>query len=259
MSRPRTEEVGRLLGTRTARASVELSSIPRTHSFRRFGVCARLQFRSRTPMLSQPLQTISDFIRSPKQTLTAYHRAQQIDTTDVSKGLTPAPSLANLKAETMHQDNSLESKDVEVTCLEMPEPNRLNFKQPFIGWRLGVVLVASCASVVFVINLAFTIVGMRTYDTKRGILVEGECGSVKSLNKQFHLLINVLSTILLSGSNYCMQCLSAPTRKDIDRAHATKKSLDIGVLSYRNLTRISRKRFFLWMLLGLSSLPIHLL
>ncbi|KAF2035731.1 hypothetical protein EK21DRAFT_53760, partial [Setomelanomma holmii] len=58
--------------------------------------------------------------------------------------------------------------------------------------------------------------------------------------------------------NYTMQVLSSPTRKDIDRAHAGHEHLDIGVLSVRNLSRISRKRLCLFILMGLSSIPIHL-
>jgi hypothetical protein len=73
------------------------------------------------------------------------------------------------------------------------------------------------------------------------------------------LLINALSTILLSASNYTMQCLSAPTRSEVDDAHSTGKWLDIGVPSVRNLGRIARKRVILWWLLGASSLPLHLL
>jgi hypothetical protein len=54
------------------------------------------------------------------------------------------------------------------------------------------------------------------------------------------------------------QCLVAPTRKDVDRAHRAASWLDIGVPSLRNLFRISRKRSFLWLCLCFSSLPFHL-
>ena len=46
---------------------------------------------------------------------------------------------------------------------------------------------------------------------------------------------------------------------DIDQAHKLRKWLDIGVQSYRNLTFIPFSRAALWLLLGLSSWPIHLL
>jgi hypothetical protein len=89
--------------------------------------------------------------------------------------------------------------------------------------------------------------------------MEGDCKDVKYLNTGLHVIINIFSTILLSGSNYCMQCLSAPTREDVDQAHAKGKWLVIGVPSFRNLMRISGKRFLLWSLLIISSLPLHLL
>lgn len=73
------------------------------------------------------------------------------------------------------------------------------------------------------------------------------------------MLINILSTILLGASNYCMQRISAPTRKDIDSARAQGKMVDIGVLSIRNLLRIGGKRRILYTVLTLSSLPLHLL
>jgi hypothetical protein len=74
-----------------------------------------------------------------------------------------------------------------------------------------------------------------------------------------HIAVNALSTILLAVSNYTMQVLSSPTREDIDKAHAKHEHLDIGVLSVRNLTRIPRRRLLLFLLMGLSSIPIHLL
>ena len=74
-----------------------------------------------------------------------------------------------------------------------------------------------------------------------------------------HFVINVLCTALLSASNYCMQCLSAPTRQDIDKAHAQKKWLDIGIPSVRNLRSITWKHITLWWLLAISSIPLHLM
>lgn len=38
-----------------------------------------------------------------------------------------------------------------------------------------------------------------------------------------HIIINILSTALLAASNYVMQCLSAPTRPDVNEAHTQRK------------------------------------
>jgi hypothetical protein len=72
-------------------------------------------------------------------------------------------------------------------------------------------------------------------------------------------LINGLGTLLLAASNACMQCLSAPTRQDIDGAHAKHDWLDVGVISPRNLFRVKWWRSVLWFFLALSSIPLHLL
>jgi hypothetical protein len=74
-----------------------------------------------------------------------------------------------------------------------------------------------------------------------------------------HLLINGMSTALLCASSYCMQCLSSPTRQELDQAHKKRSWLDIGVLSPRNMKSISGSRRVRWLVLGLSTIPLHLL
>jgi len=130
------------------------------------------------------------------------------------------------------------------------------------GWRFGILSGSTLALLVFAINTAATIYGgieSKKNDNGRKILYEGDCESVRKINLGLHLAINLLSTILLGASNYGMQCLSAPTRNEVDVAHSKRRWLDIGVLSIRNITSISRRRAWLWALLGLSSLPLHLL
>ncbi|KAJ9636341.1 hypothetical protein H2199_008016 [Coniosporium tulheliwenetii] len=80
-----------------------------------------------------------------------------------------------------------------------------------------------------------------------------------SLITAYHVLINILSTIMLTASNYCMQLLSAPTRDEVARAHRHGQGLDIGIISLRNLRYISKRRTALWLSLALSSIPLHLL
>jgi hypothetical protein len=127
----------------------------------------------------------------------------------------------------------------------------------FTGWRFGALHFAVWATVVFLINFIVTIWGSTARQS--GVLLEGDCGRVKRLNTGLHVLINILSTILLSGSNYCMQCLSGPTRNEVDKAHAEGKWLDVGIPSIRNVKHLSRQRITLWVLLALTSLPLHLL
>ncbi|OQE29240.1 hypothetical protein PENFLA_c004G10140 [Penicillium flavigenum] len=106
--------------------------------------------------------------------------------------------------------------------------------------------------------MLYTISHHRQDDTK-GILYQGDCDKVQHLDIGFHLLINMLCTTLLSASNFGMQCLAAPTRRNIDRAHQKGKWLDIGVPSIRNLFRVSEGRSLLWICLASSSLPFHLM
>jgi hypothetical protein len=131
--------------------------------------------------------------------------------------------------------------------------------QELSGWRFGALQFAVWASIVFLINFIVTIWSSASHRSNRGVLFEGDCDRVKRLNTALHILINILSTILLSGSNYCMQCLSAPTRREVDNAHAQGKWLDIGIPSLRNVRHLSRLRIALWILFGLTSLPLHLL
>ena len=56
-----------------------------------------------------------------------------------------------------------------------------------------------------------------------------------------------------------MQRLSAPTRKEVDKAHQKHTWVDIGVPSLRNLFFVSRWRTIGWFILAASSLPLHLL
>lgn len=120
---------------------------------------------------------------------------------------------------------------------------------------------AVTASVVFVINLVFTVWAVKTSGPFNGTITlqAGSCETTKKLTVGLHLLINILSTLLLGASNYSMQCLSAPTRDEVDRAHSRGIWLDIGVPSIRNMRNISMRNIVLWWLLALSSAPLHLL
>ena len=126
---------------------------------------------------------------------------------------------------------------------------------------MGATLSAIGAAIILLFNIILTIAASARNPGHGGLanIQEGNCSESDRLDFWLHLLINALSTILLAASNYCMQCLSSPTRQDIDKAHAQHRWLDIGVQSLRNLGSISRHRLCLWWLLALSSIPLHLL
>ena len=129
------------------------------------------------------------------------------------------------------------------------------------GYHFGILCCAVASAAVMVINLTLTIWASRRYGVQEGlgIIRDGSCREIKNLATLIHLGINILSTLLLGASNYTMQCLSSPTRKDINRAHGENVWLNIGTPSIRNLLRISRSRTVLWFLVAISSVPLHLM
>jgi hypothetical protein len=113
-----------------------------------------------------------------------------------------------------------------------------------IGWKFGVIGWLVAVIVTLFVNvglLVFAIVGSNSgFDNGIGTLLQDECSKITRYNISAHLIINALSTLILSGSNYCMQCLSAPTRREIDNAHKRGIALDIGIPSLRNLAVLGR-------------------
>ena len=97
------------------------------------------------------------------------------------------------------------------------------------------------------------------YSSRIGEIYIGSCDTAQSLDTWLHLGINVLAALLLGASNIAMQCLSAPKRADIDRLHALGQAVDIGIANFRNWRVMNKRRRVLWIVLGLSSLPLHFL
>jgi hypothetical protein len=138
------------------------------------------------------------------------------------------------------------------------------------GVRRGLLGGSTASAVVFIINAAVTgwawqkPLGLPpgfSSDMGRRVLFEGSCDKSRQLSLYLHLVINLLSSVLLGASNFAMQYLSAPTRREVDAAHKRGEWLEVGVHSLSNLRwgRISRGRSSLWGVLVLSSLPLHLL
>ena len=130
-----------------------------------------------------------------------------------------------------------------------------------VGWPVGAMGSAMLATTALLINVVVSIWTLNTFKLERGVaeVFVGSCHESERINTWLRLGINAVSTMLLSGSNYCMQILSAPTRNEIDNAHAAGKWLDIGVPSAKNLRYVAMKKVILWWLLGLSSVPLHLM
>ena len=116
-------------------------------------------------------------------------------------------------------------------------------------------------NIIFGTNVGLTVYAFKQYGSSNGVglIYEGDCETVRTLDLWVHLLINLLSTGMLSASNYCMQLQAAPTRADVSSAHGNDQYLDIGIPSLRNLRYISGWRRLAWALLAFSSIPIHLM
>lgn len=156
-------------------------------------------------------------------------------------------------------------RDIELETLMSREENILAQNPPkrsiLKSWRFSLVCGAALAVLVLIANIVLLIYTSVKYPVEGNLitLYNGSCDTMQTIFTSTHFGINVLSTLLLSASNVCMQCLAAPTRSDVDRQHARGKWLDIGVMSLRNLWAISRWRLYLWIGLVLSSIPLHLL
>ncbi|KAK0111543.1 hypothetical protein ONS95_001896 [Cadophora gregata] len=138
-----------------------------------------------------------------------------------------------------------------------PLPRNPSHSRWHFGVKCGILIVLT----VLIINLAIAIYSGIHFPLSGGLatVYTGACSNSKKYSLWAHLGINALGTLLLGASNYCQQCLCAPTREDIDRAHARKDWLDVGVPSFRNLWsgRLAGKRVRLWWVLAISSVPIH--
>ncbi|EMD91307.1 hypothetical protein COCC4DRAFT_128640 [Bipolaris maydis ATCC 48331] len=129
-------------------------------------------------------------------------------------------------------------------------------------WRQSLYLFILLGLAVLCINTAFLVWALRTKGATNGvgILYEATCDYTKKVNIGVHLLINILSTAILGASNYCMQCLSAPTRSEVEDAHRKGNWLDVGIPSMGNIMSSSfgARKKVCWWILGLSSFPLHL-
>ena len=131
------------------------------------------------------------------------------------------------------------------------------------GWRTGT-RVCCCAVVCCIIIEAVLLIwAVKTSvgGAGSGLLYEGNCEKVKSMAVWLLLPLNIAATVLIGTSNYVMQVMAAPDRTEIDLAHRFARSIAVGGIRFQDLRsgHGGDRRRAIWWLLGLSSLPIHLL
>ncbi|KAI0191032.1 hypothetical protein EV127DRAFT_453382 [Xylaria flabelliformis] len=130
------------------------------------------------------------------------------------------------------------------------------------GWRrtaiINVVLACTC-DLILLICLLISISQPGASLAQPSIIFDGSCTTSSTLNLFLHFLINVVSTAVLSSSNFFMQILNVPSRQEINRAHNWLQSLDIGIPSIKNLRHLSKPKSASWLIFLITSVPIHLL
>lgn len=111
-------------------------------------------------------------------------------------------------------------------------PRRLatRVKQQQQEWIAGVLICGVGATIVLLLNKILTVVAVSIAYSKTEnlnlnstLLYRDKCSTSKNWRRGLHAVINVLSTIVLAASNYCMQCLCSPSRENVDNAHARHK------------------------------------
>ena len=146
------------------------------------------------------------------------------------------------------------------STLESPAHRHKTWNQRYLsGWRAGALASCIVAVVVFLINFSLTVWAASSSPVANyvGILFHGDCTRAKAISTWSQVAVNILSTVLLGASNYCMQCLSSPTREEVDKAHSKRLFMDFGVPSAHNVIGIALSRKVLWLCLGSSALPLH--
>lgn len=134
-------------------------------------------------------------------------------------------------------------------------------KQSFKACRGGVRNVPIYGISILTLNVALAGWLATRADSLGDLIVLSRCSchTSKAVIQAMHLLINLLASLLLAASNYCLQILNSPLREELDAAHESKKSMCVGIPNIRNLWQISWTRRVLWPVLALSSSPVHLL
>lgn len=215
--------------------------------------------RLNTPSLCSELK------RSSQRNNSAQLRSSSAPIEDEGNDLLPLPSR-------FHSVKTIERiTDKENTFEKSLERRQTSWYKPFIrllqgswsvSWRIRLQAALWISVLGFSINLALLVAGACARDGYKdgiGTITEGTTHKIAIVTTSYHILINVLSTGLLTASSFCMQLLCAPTRQDIDLAHADGSWLEIGLLSLRNFAYLPRRRAVLWLLLATSSIPLHLL
>ncbi|KLJ11640.1 hypothetical protein EMPG_13180 [Blastomyces silverae] len=194
-----------------------------------------------------------------------YHSGRVSDETE----LMHTERTDTLSGSITDQSNSLYS-DVKTAYAGRQNPNEpetsVDKAQHKRKWTRGALICAYSACFVLLVNVIITLVAItRAYgeygsmELTSAPIYKGKCSVSRNWVTALHFLINCLCAVTLATSSYCMQCLASPSRADTDRAHNQGRWLEIGTASIGNFRFVGYKRLGLWLVLLLTSLPIHVI
>jgi hypothetical protein len=112
--------------------------------------------------------------------------------------------------------------------ISMPDPGSkptLDFRHRLRGWRLSVLLGLLITIFVLIVNIAILAWTYSSLAIKSGSAIAwaGTSNNLKNVSTWTHLGVNILSSLLLAASNNTMQCLVALIRREVEKAHASRK------------------------------------
>ncbi|KAL4785975.1 hypothetical protein BJX76DRAFT_355568 [Aspergillus varians] len=142
-----------------------------------------------------------------------------------------------------------------------PKKNRTWIKGVTIcTWILTTVLTLNILLTATATGIAYSKSDSNTKTISFAPLHTGTCSAAKHWTTGLHLVINILSTVLLGASNYCLQCLASPSRDQVDEAHGKRVWVRIGMPNVWDLLvrQRGRRAVLGWILVG-TSVPVHLI
>ena len=135
----------------------------------------------------------------------------------------------------------------------------LAFSHRYSGWRINIFFATALTALILTVKFIILITGLCQPRDANGyhVFFEGDCSKSEVISTVWHLSINVCSTLLLAASNSGLQILNAPSREEVNDAHAQGRSFHIGILAFLNASYIPFRRTVLILSLTLSSIPLH--
>lgn len=118
------------------------------------------------------------------------------------------------------------------------------WRRQLTGWRGGVLLICIVTSLVLVVGFVCLILAVSKTRMLGGesTVYAGSCANTARVEWGIRTVANIAAIVMLAGANYVFQVLTSPTRAEVSAAHDSRRWLDIGIPSIRNLRSIAASR-----------------